>query len=322
MSSSFSVALCTYNGEKHIAAQLESIAGQSRLPEELIICDDGSQDATLEIVHRFAKSAPFPVQIEENERNLGSTANFSKAIALCRHPWIVLSDQDDLWLPDKLSTFAKQIEMVVHVGAIFSDAEMIWEDLSPIRYTLWQAVGFSSKEQNEMKNGNGFSVLLRRNIITGATLAFQAKYRDLIQPIPSEWVHDGWIALLISIFDTVLPIDTPLIRYRQHPAQQLGEKKRSLYEQYLIGRQLKPAFFQETSDMFQLVKERLDACQHGNVPENVMSDLDQKIEHWQTRANLRNSILFRLPIVLRELISGRYAKYSLGWKSAAQDLLL
>ena len=79
----FSVAMCTYNGAEFVAAQLDSIAAQTRLPDELIVCDDGSTDATIECVREFARNAPFPHRLVENEENLGSTNNFERAISLC-----------------------------------------------------------------------------------------------------------------------------------------------------------------------------------------------------------------------------------------------
>src|SRR4030095_14430308 len=86
-----SIALCSYNGERYLQEQLDSIAGQSRLPDELVVCDDRSLDETAEIIRAFASKVPFPVRLTINERNLGSTKNFEKAISLCRGDIILLS---------------------------------------------------------------------------------------------------------------------------------------------------------------------------------------------------------------------------------------
>src|SRR5713101_1538304 len=98
-----SVAMCTYYGARFLQEQLESIAAQTRLPDELVVCDDRSADGSVEIVRNFAKSAPFPVQLEINETNLGAIKNFEKAIGLCEGETIALADQDDIWKPQKLS---------------------------------------------------------------------------------------------------------------------------------------------------------------------------------------------------------------------------
>src|ERR1700721_581226 len=98
-----SIALCTYNGERFLPEQLRSIGEQSRLPDELVGCDDASTDRTLGIIEDFARQAPFPVRIEVNAANSGSTPNFAKAIGMCKGDSIVLADQDDVWVPSKLA---------------------------------------------------------------------------------------------------------------------------------------------------------------------------------------------------------------------------
>ena len=88
-----SIALCTYNGAQFLPAQLESMAAQTRLPDELVVCDDQSTDGSVEIIKSFAHHAPFAIRLEINAKNLGSTKNFEKAIGLCRGEIIGLSDQ-------------------------------------------------------------------------------------------------------------------------------------------------------------------------------------------------------------------------------------
>src|SRR5664280_13480 len=98
-----SIAMATYNGERFIREQLDSLARQTYLPCELIVSDDGSTDRTLEIVEDFAKSAPFSVRAYRNEQNLGYADNFLKAASLCDGEWIAFCDQDDVWFDNKLA---------------------------------------------------------------------------------------------------------------------------------------------------------------------------------------------------------------------------
>src|SRR5258706_6945784 len=98
----FSVAMCTCNGAAYLADQLESIAAQSRLPDELVVRDDASVDDTPAVIQAFAARAPFPVRFERNADRLGSTRNFDGAIAACTGDLIALSDQDDVWHQDKV----------------------------------------------------------------------------------------------------------------------------------------------------------------------------------------------------------------------------
>src|ERR1700739_4682208 len=101
-SSRISVAMCTCNGARYLEEQLESIALQSRLPYELIVCDDQSTDDTLAILKRFQAEATFAVKVVRNSQRLGSTRNFDQAIGLARGELIALCDQDDRWGTQKL----------------------------------------------------------------------------------------------------------------------------------------------------------------------------------------------------------------------------
>lgn len=105
-----SVAVCTYNGSRFLPEQLTSIAAQTRLPDEMVVCDDGATDATAEIIEKFARTAPFLVRFIRNSQNLGSTKNFENAIGLCTGDLIALSDQDDIWMREKLGRQAEMME--------------------------------------------------------------------------------------------------------------------------------------------------------------------------------------------------------------------
>src|SRR5690348_15252804 len=100
---SVSVAMATYNGANHIRRQLNSLAAQTLSCSELIISDDNSTDATLEIIRSFAADAPFPVQIHRNDARIGYRANFMKVASLCRSDLIAFCDQDDFWRPTKIA---------------------------------------------------------------------------------------------------------------------------------------------------------------------------------------------------------------------------
>ena len=105
-----SIAMATYNGEKYIKEQLQSLSNQTSLPFELVVGDDGSTDATLDILKEFCAHAPFPVRIHQNQANLGFARNFLDTARRCKGDWIAFCDQDDVWLPDKLATVIQAIE--------------------------------------------------------------------------------------------------------------------------------------------------------------------------------------------------------------------
>src|SRR5262245_44100178 len=195
---SFSVALCTYNGSRFLSEQLQSIHTQSRLPDELIICDDRSSDNTVDIIKSFALQTPFPVRLQINSNTLGSTKNFELAISRCHGDFISLCDQDDVWERDKLASLEKRFLEAPSVGAVFSDADVVDEQLNSLGYTLWARYGFTKKRRQRLVEGRAFQVLLEQNAVTGATLAFRSWLKEWVMPIPSCWMHDAWIAVVAA----------------------------------------------------------------------------------------------------------------------------
>jgi hypothetical protein len=314
-----SVALCTWNGSAFLREQLQSVAAQSLPPHELVIFDDCSSDDTAALARQFAESAPFPVRVHVNPHNLGTRENFAASIAACTGEIIALSDQDDIWLPHKLERLASALAENSDAAFAFSDARMVDEKLQPIPYTLWEATRFSQSELCRFQRRRGFEVLLRRDVVTGATLAFRASYRDLLLPIPPGWVHDAWIALILSGIAWGVPVTEALIQYRQHARQQIGERRRSLYQQFQVARRL-------TADDYRRVTEAnraaLERVQRGTGATAAARSLHQKVEHLDRRAHIHGSGPWRWPLVLGEWWRGNYAKYSRGWKAVAQDLFL
>ncbi len=215
--------MCTYNGARFLHEQLESINSQKRLPDELIVSDDCSTDDTLKIVREFSEVSEFPVKILQNEQNLGSTKNFEKAIGYCTGDIVALSDQDDLWLPHKIERIMAVFEEDPRVGLVFSDALLTDERMRPIGLRLWTET-FRPADRRKFTNGQALDVLLQYNVVTGATMAFRSALCPAIMPIPvlTDYIHDGWISLIAALSSEIRFIREPLIKYRQHPGQQLG----------------------------------------------------------------------------------------------------
>jgi glycosyltransferase involved in cell wall biosynthesis len=219
--SRISVALCTYNGERFLAAQLQSIAQQTRLPDELVVCDDASTDQTLSIVRAFAASASFRVRIFQNERNLGYAANFEAAIRRCAGEVIALSDQDDVWYPNRLERSEQVLAAHPGTGLVFSDGNLIDEEGRLLGETLWQRLGFDARRRSDLAAGQ-FVLLAKFRFVTGATVMFRAGLRNLCLPIGAGWIHDEWLVMTAAAFAGIRPIEESLIRYRIHGTQQVG----------------------------------------------------------------------------------------------------
>src|SRR3569833_2375907 len=216
-----SVAMCTYNGGRYLEEQLRSIAEQSRLPCELVVCDDGSTDDTIALLKRFKRAAPFPVTIVENTARMGSTRNFDQAIGMAQGEFIALCDQDDRWLPYKLQRLSDCLIENPFLGGVFSDAELIDGEGRRVSKTLFGRHRFTPAKQHSFVSCPT-ATLLRHDVVTGATLMFRSAIRRYCSPIPTTWVHDGWLAWMLALHSRLKLIAEPLIEYRIHAGQQLG----------------------------------------------------------------------------------------------------
>jgi glycosyltransferase involved in cell wall biosynthesis len=328
-----SVVLCTYNGSMFLPGQLASLLSQSRLPDELVAFDDGSSDGTVAQLRSFAQRAPFPVSIRVNPARLGPAQNFGHAIAAATGDIIVLCDQDDLWLRHRLAAAEQAFLANPHLGFTFADADMCDAAGHALGYRLWQSLPFPRSARRRLEHPAAspdsaaspaaFDTILRQNIVTGATLAFAARFRPLVLPIDPQWMHDGWIALLIAAVAPVAAIDQPLIRYRQHARQTVGARRRSLYQQYLAARQMDRDVFLNHAKMYQAALDRLTNGAPASVAVAVARQhLEEKVQHYRRRSAMRRRECPRLVPSLIELLTLRYRRFSLGWKSFAQDLFL
>lgn len=324
LSLKISVAMCTYNGALFLQEQLASLSGQTRPPDELVVCDDGSSDATVEIVNAFAAGAAFPVCLYVNEKNLGVAKNFERAIELCGGEIIACADQDDVWRPEKLQLIEREFSSAPEVGLVFSDAEIVNAQLEPTGHTIWE-YSFTEKHRRKFRAGRAFEILLGGSTVTGATMAFRSSYRKLILPIPPEaqMIHDGWIALVVATAAEFVYIDQPLIKYRQHERQQLGvliPEPFNLRKVMHAARRTHAESYQQSLKKFKAVHERLAAHREElRRPEWVLL-LEEWIKHLDSRARLPPGKLRRLPHVFHELLTLRYHRYSKGLSSAFKDV--
>lgn len=317
MNNTISVALCTYNGDRFLADQLASLAAQSRLPDEVVVCDDGSSDGTLRILQAFAESAPFPVAVHRNDRQLGVALNFSRAISLCSGSVVALADQDDVWMHRKLERVGAIFDERPSVGAVFSDAELVDERLQPFGRTLFEAIGFSERRQERFRQGGALEVLLSRSVCCGATLAFRAECRSAVLPVPPSGLHDVWLAVILSASTEMVGLSEPLIRYRQHADNQIGAPTSGLRTN-LARRRRQMALGDELAH-YREMATRI-ARQRG-VDSQATARLNAKIRHLEVRHGLPGDRHRRLQPVLTEFARGRYHRYSRGLRSAGFDLV-
>lgn len=320
-----SVALCTYDGERWLGPFLDSLARQTRLPDELVVSDDGSSDATLATVTAFARTAPFPVHVAVTPRRLGSTFNFAAAFARCAGTLIAPADQDDVWGPTKLERLVASME-ARGLAMAFSDGMVIDDEGRPVDSTLWAGVGFTPAQRRRFAR-DPVGLLLRRSVVTGAAMMFRAEHLDRLLPFPpalngpgSLMLQDRWIALVLASVAEVGAVAEPLIAFRQHAAQQTGLRQPVTTGE--AGRQLRRSTgsvalgLVTRAEQLEAVRERV----RGDAHPGVEARLTAAIGHLRARAALPPARVARLPRVAREWSSGRYRRYSGGTRSAVVDL--
>lgn len=324
---SISVAMCTYNGAKYLFEQLQSIGAQTRSPDEVVVCDDGSTDLTAQIIGDFARSVPFPVRIFRNPQNLGSTKNFEKAIGLCTGDLIALSDQDDIWMPDRLDRQAEMFEQDTALGGVFTDAEIVDDKSRSVGKRLWTSIFFTPAEQRIFAKDQGFSILLRKYVVTGATLMVRASLREQYLPISEVWGHEAWMALILAIHSHLRIIDEPLIRYRIHAGQQVGLKEidqplpPTMWERLQRGknveREIHAARARELKEL-----ERLLANTDDPKSEIVLPDLRLAIRFFEDRGGPYPSRIVNFARILRNAANYPRFEPKNAWKCLVRDLVI
>lgn len=201
-----SVALASYNGEAYIGAQLDSILENLSKTDEIVVSDDGSTDRTREIVTQYQQKDE-RVRLIEGPCQ-GIIANFEHAMKACRGAYVFLSDQDDVWLPNKvervLETFENEkVSLVIH------DAKVCNDNLTEVMMPSFFA--YRGSRAGAWKN-------YVKNTYMGCCMAVKREVLDKIFPIPRDiQMHDQWIGILSDYyFGTSFFLQEPLLLYRRH----------------------------------------------------------------------------------------------------------
>lgn len=211
-----SVAMATYNGAKYIREQLDSLKSQQLEPHELVVCDDGSSDGTVDVVQKFADVAPFRVRIYENETNLGYADNFLKAARLCEGDWVAFCDQDDVWLPHKLSDCASEIESHPDLMMVLQNAKLCDENLKPRAKCFPDNINPGVHSSHSQY---GFWVWLGC-LQTVSSNVFKSLNSDSRPPnyFPGKLVqsHDKWTCMIANALGGISVVKRPAALYRRH----------------------------------------------------------------------------------------------------------
>lgn len=195
------VCMATYNGEKYIKKQLDSILSQLDKDDEVIISDDSSTDRTIEIIRSYND---YRIKLYENQKYRSPIFNFENALKHATGDIIVLSDQDDIWKNDKIE---KTRHYMQSYDLVISDAEIIDKNDKIIHESFYKI----------NRSNKGLLINIIKNSYLGCTMAFNRKILEKSLPFPKDIpMHDWWIGLIGEIFGRVYFIEDKLVSYRRH----------------------------------------------------------------------------------------------------------
>lgn len=201
-----SIAMATFNGAKYLQDQLDSFLSQTLRPDELIVCDDCSNDNTIEILEKFKKTVPFDVIVLKNESTLGVSRNFEKAILFCSGDIIFISDQDDVWNVEKINSIVNYFHGDNELQIVINDALIVDEYLIPGEASVLQQTYRLTGSTNEF--------------IHGCCTAFRKTFRDFCFPLPrvGEVVpgFDGWLHTVGVYLGVRVVVPISFQYYRRH----------------------------------------------------------------------------------------------------------
>lgn len=254
------VLMATYNGEKYLREQMDSILEQSFGDFRLLVSDDGSTDGTREILNEYVGKDSRVVVFLQN-KNLGSTKNFEFLMRKVESECFMFSDQDDVWQKDKLQ---KSIDKMKEEDCdlVYSDLEVVSEDLDVLHKSYWKLKGFEKK----VKRYNHFESLYLNNYVTGSTMLVKSKWLEKILPLPDKSkfiLHDYWTALVVSKFGKMAYVDEPLLKYRQHLDNRIGSKRKS--DEMRDFKQMRDLFLEVKLDHFKTFLKRQDVFEEENL---------------------------------------------------------
>lgn len=322
-----SVAMCVFNGSEFLAEQLNSLANQNLLPNQLVICDDGSTDGSLDTITEFQKYAPFQVVLHRNAETLGPRRNFQKAISLTsdNSEFIALSDQDDVWYPNKIKRMVFELKARPNNGYVFSDATIVGENTTHVRHrSFWDILQFTSAMQKKFVLNKGIDVLMGGNVVQGASLMFRSTLKRLIVPFPELWKYDEWIPFALETRGFPgYPIAEVLMAYRQHNHNALGIPKRGLMVGPIrIDRTLSPVDSRYECFVGVLEHKIKSVQLSSTVSSDILDMANRRLDHLKTRQRLHSlRCSTRTRLVLRELLKLNYFRFSEGLTDIVLDFL-
>ena len=318
-----SIGLATYNGEKYLAEQLDSFLCQTVQPDEVIICDDRSQDGTLMVIEEFIDKAPFRVELHKNTENLGYAQNFSKVLSLCRGDLVFLSDQDDIWREDKIESMLIVMQQSPEYQVGMHNARLVTADLVPLKIS----------KMDRIKRANGDL----EHFVQGSCSVIRKQLLGIALPVPLfAPAHDNWIALITLFLESRVMTEKLLLRYRIHGKNTStfhlnhpeSSKPRKVLSNKLRSQESSSKFLIQQVDLIDEVLRRFQQTEEDSPlflnkrKVAVLASVLKTKQALEKRIRIRsNGIISRLINTFKMLINNEYHTFHNGFPSMFRDIL-
>lgn len=282
------ILMATYNGEKYLKEQIDSILNQTDQDFRLLISDDCSDDNTRQILNEYVEKDS-RVVVFLQAKNLGVVKNFEFLMEKVENEAFMFSDQDDIWQKDKIEKSVKKMEETA-CDLVYSDLEVVNQELEILYKSYWKLKGFIKK----VKKYNNFQSLYLNNYITGSTMLVKSKWLEKILPLPhkSNYIlHDYWTALIVSKFGKMAYLKEPHVKYRQHVDNKIGSKKKS--NEIEDFEEMRDLFIKVKKDHFKTFMQNAEVFEdeHIEALNKKSYEYFENLKHVK-KANFRNSQLF------------------------------
>jgi len=268
------ILMTTYNGEAYIAQQIESLLAQTEQNFVLRVHDDGSKDQTLAILNDYAARYPEKIFVSQNQKNSGGAKwNFLGMLAAYPDDYVMLCDQDDVWLPNKIAvTLRAMQETEAAVGAntpilVHTDLTVVDGNLQPM-HPSFQKMSNLDYRRVALKDQ------LVQNTMTGCTAMLNRSLQRYLEQLPDYCVmHDWWMMLIASAFGKIVPLENEqTILYRQHARNVVGAKNAGsvsyLYDRIAHSdntRSIVSQTYQQAESFYRMFSAQLSAEQKALV---------------------------------------------------------
>jgi len=220
------ICMAAYNGTEYLKQQIDSILAQSNQNWQLTIRDDGSDDDTVSIIEDYTRSYLGKIKLAADEgAHLGASLNFARLLEHADTEYIMFSDQDDFWLPNKIQITLNAMKTAEEIYPnmpvlIHTDLKVVDSDLNTIADSMW------SYQKLFPDIGNNLNKIMAQNVVTGCTMMINKKAKTVSIPVPEEAImYDWWLAINVAKYGKIAYLSIPTILYRQHSQNWIGAKE-------------------------------------------------------------------------------------------------